>query len=74
MTGTHCDSSGSIKQHSESVRTLRFTRALFGLALSQFLWGVRWGGGIQHRLNVCSSEYPEAVLEIERGLYMDDDG
>ena len=48
----------------EQVRTLRFTRALFGLAPSPFLLG----GVIQHHLNICRPDYPDAVLEIERGL------
>ena len=52
----------------EQVRTLRFTRALFGLVPYPFLLG----GVIQHHLNICRPDYPDAVLEIERGLYVDD--
>ena len=55
-------------EHPEQVRTLRFTRALFGLGPSPFLLG----GVIQHHLSICRSDYPETVPEIERGLYVDD--
>ncbi|XP_074636912.1 uncharacterized protein LOC141895072 [Acropora palmata] len=55
-------------EHPEQVRTLRFTRALFGLGPSPFLLG----GVIQHHLSICRPDYPETVLEIERGLYVDD--
>ena len=55
-------------EHPEQVRTLRFTRALFGLGPSPFLLG----GVIQHHLNICRPDYPETVPEIERGLYVDD--
>ena len=54
--------------YPEQVRTLRFTRALFGLGPSPFLLG----GVIQHHLNICRPDYPDAVPEIERGLYVDD--
>lgn len=27
---------------------------------------------IQHHLRICRPDYPETVLEIERGLYVDD--
>ena len=50
------------------VRTLRFTRALFGLAPSPFLLG----GVIQHHLDGCRAEHPDAVEEIQRSLYVDD--
>ena len=55
-------------EHPEQVRTLRFTRALFGLGPSPFLLG----GVIQHHLSICRPDYPETVPEIERGLYVDD--
>lgn len=50
------------------VCTLRFTRALFGLASSPFLLG----GVIKHHLNLTPSEKREQVEEIERSLYVDD--
>ena len=50
------------------VRTLRFTRALFGLVPSPFLLG----GMIQHHLDGCRAKHPDAVEEIERSLYVDD--
>ena len=50
------------------VRTLRFTRALFGLVPSPFLRG----GVIQHHLDRCRAEHPDAVKEIQRSLYTDD--
>lgn len=53
---------------SKSVETLRFTRALFGLAPSPFLLG----GVVQQHLESCRSEEPETVGEIERSLYVDD--
>ena len=56
------------REYLEQVRTLRFTRALFGLGPSPFLLG----GVIQHHLNICRPDYPDAVPEIERGLYVDD--
>ena len=46
-------------EHPEQVRKLRFTRALFDLGPSPFL-------------SICRPDYPETVLEIERGLYVDD--
>ena len=55
-------------EHPEQVRTLRFTRTLFGLGPSPFLLG----GVIQHHLSICSPDYPETVPEIEHGLYVDD--
>ena len=56
------------RENPEKVRTLRFTRALFGLGPSPFLLG----GVIQHHLEICKPDYPETVPEIERGLYVDD--
>lgn len=56
------------RENPEQVRTLRFTRALFGLGPSPFLLG----GVIQHHLNICRPDYPDAVPDIERGLYVDD--
>ena len=55
-------------EHPEQVRTLRFTRALFGLGPSPFLLG----GVISNHLSTCRPDYPETVPEIERGLYVDD--
>ena len=54
-------------EHSQ-LETLRFTRALFGLAPSPFLLG----GVIQHHLDSWRARYPESVREIERSLYVDD--
>ena len=53
---------------SQTVETLRFTRALFGLTSSPFLLG----GIIQHLLESCRQDYPDIVSEIERSLYVDD--
>ena len=55
-------------ENPEEIRTLRFTRALFGLGPSPFLLG----GVIQHHLNNCRAEYSRYVEEIEKGLYVDD--
>ena len=55
-------------EHPEQVRTLRFTRALFGLGPSPF----PLGGVISNHLSTCRPDYPETVQEIERGLYVDD--
>ncbi len=52
---------------SQTVETLRFTRALFGLTSSLF----RLGGVIQHLLESCRQNYPDIVSEIERSLYVD---
>ena len=54
-------------EHSE-VETLRFTRALFGLAPSPFLLG----GVIEHHLKSWEALKPELVAEIWRSLYVDD--
>ena len=53
---------------TETVETLRFTRALFGLTSSPFLLG----GVIQHLLESCRSTYPVIVEELRRSLYVDD--
>lgn len=53
---------------SQTVETLRFTRALFGLTSSPFLLG----GVIQHLLESCRQDHPDIVSEIERSLYVDD--
>lgn len=50
------------------METLRFTRALFGLARLQFLLG----GVVQQHLENCYEQYPKVVEEIERSLYVDD--
>ena len=55
------------REYPEEVRTLRFTQALFGLGPSPFILG----GVIQHHLNICRPDLPDAVPEIERGLYVD---
>ena len=41
----------------QRVRTLRFSRAIFGLTSSPFLLG----GVIKHHLNTCRTEYPECL-------------
>ena len=52
----------------KNIVTLRFTRALFGLAPSPFLLG----GVIQQHLEKSRSDHPEAVAEIVRSMYVDD--
>ena len=54
-------------EHSQ-LETLRFTRALFGLAPSPFLLG----GVIQQHLESWRATYPESVQEMERAFYVDD--
>ena len=54
-------------EHSQ-LETLRFTRALFGLAPSPFLLG----GGIDCHLDAWEEKYPEVVTELRRSLYVDD--
>ena len=54
--------------NSQTVETLRFTRALFGLTSSPFLLG----GVIHHLLDSCRQTHPSIVSEIERSLYVDD--
>ena len=46
------------------METLRFTRALFGLARLLFLLG----GVVQQHLEHCCEQYPKVVEEIERSL------
>ena len=52
---------------SNEVETLRFTRALFRLAISSFLLGVV----IDQHLQSLETKYPEEVDQIRRGLYVD---
>ena len=54
-------------EHSE-IETLRFTRALFGLAPSPFLLG----GVIEEHLKTWEVRKPELVADIRRSLYVDD--
>ena len=54
-------------EHS-NIETLRFTRALFGLAPSPFLLG----GVIEYHLDTCEEREPHAVAELRRSLYVDD--
>lgn len=49
------------------MRTLRFTRTLFGLSPSPFILKE----DIQHHLSICRARYPGTVPEIEGGLYVD---
>ena len=51
-----------------NIETLRFTRALFGLAPSPFLLG----GVIEHHLDSWESRKPQAVAELRESLYVDD--
>ena len=53
---------------SKEIETLRFSRALFGLAPSPFLLG----GVIQQHLELHRADKPGVVNEIERSLYVDD--
>ena len=53
---------------SQEVETLRFTRALFGLAISPFLLG----GVIDQHLQSLETKHPEEVDEIRKSLYVDD--
>lgn len=54
-------------EHSE-IETLRFTRALFGLAPSPFLLG----GVIKYHLDTWEAREPHAVAELRKSLYVDD--
>ena len=54
------------KEDSE-VQTLRFTRALFGLAPSPFLLA----GVIEQHLSSWEEKYPDTVGELRRSLYVD---
>ena len=56
-----------VDKNPQRVRTLRFSRAIFGLTSSPF----PLGGVIQHHLDTCRAEYPMCVQEIENGLYVD---
>jgi hypothetical protein len=53
---------------TKKVQTLRFTRALFGLAPSPFLLG----GVVEQHLQLCQRRFPAEVEEIKRNLYVDD--
>lgn len=53
---------------TKHVETLRFTRALFGLSTSPFLFG----GVIDQHLKNLQNIYPREVEEIRRSLYVDD--
>ena len=53
---------------STEIQTLRFTRALFGLAPSPFLLG----GVVEQHLESWRDQLPESVAEILRSLYVDD--
>lgn len=53
---------------TKEIETLRFTRALFGLAPSPFLLA----GVIEQHLTSWSDKYPETVSEIRKRLYVDD--
>ena len=52
----------------KEVETLRFTRALFGLAPSPFLLA----GVIDQHLDTWSEKRPDIVSEIKKNLYVDD--
>ena len=52
----------------ENTQTLRFTRALFGLAPSPFLLG----GVIKYHLDTWEAREPHAVAELRKSLYVDD--
>lgn len=53
---------------TKEIETLRFTRALFGLAPSPFLLG----GVIEQHLESSKSKSPKVVQEIKESLYVDD--
>ena len=55
-------------KNSSQVETLRFMRALFGLAQSPFLLA----GTLKQPLETLRTEYPKHVEEIMRSLYVDD--
>ena len=54
--------------NTKETETLRFTRALFGLAPSPFLLG----GVLREHLECCRERSPVEVQEILRSLYVDD--
>ena len=53
---------------SSEIQTLRFTRALFGLAPSPFLLG----GVVEQHLESWNDRLPDSVAEILRSRYVDD--
>ena len=53
---------------TKEVKTLRFTRALFGLGPSPFLLG----GVIEQHLDTWSSTQSEIACEIKKNMYVDD--
>ena len=57
-----------VNKHNKKVETLRFTRVLFGLAPSPFLFG----GVIQQHLETWKTCLPESVSEVLKSLYVDD--
>ena len=56
------------RDEQSPLETLRFTRALFGLAPSLFLLG----GVIEMHLNNWEEREPELVAKIRKELYVDD--
>ena len=54
--------------NTREVDTIRFTRALFGQALSPFLLA----GVIEHHLDGWSEKRPEIVSEIRKNLSVED--
>jgi hypothetical protein len=50
------------------IQTLRFTRALFGLAPSPFLLG----GVIEYHLQSWEDRKPDTFAKIKKSLYVDD--
>ena len=56
------------RDEQSPLETLRFTRALFGLASSPFLLG----GVIKMHLNHWEKKEPELVAKIRKELYVDD--
>ena len=60
---SHCKQGG----HSE-IETLRFTRALFGVAPSPFLLS----GVIEHHLYSWEAREPHVIAELRKSLYVDD--
>ena len=55
-------------EEDSQLETLRFTRALFGLAPSPFLLA----GVIEQHLGSWEDRYPEVVAELRKSLYVDD--
>ena len=56
------------RDEQSPLETLRFTRALFGLAPSPFLLG----GVVEMHLNHWEEKEPELVVKIRKELYVDD--